>query len=98
MRNWLVMAPAALVLAACGGDEAGAGGDSRNELAAQACKAATESRLDGKLYEMDVQALASSPSRDELLAKLLGVMQAPVSGFACTLAALAKKREEEAAA
>jgi large subunit ribosomal protein L10 len=45
-----------------------------------------------------VQALASIPSRDELLARLLGVMQAPVSGFACTLAALAKKREEEAAA
>ncbi|MBR0568057.1 50S ribosomal protein L10 [Azoarcus sp. L1K30] len=45
-----------------------------------------------------VQALASIPSREELLAKLLGVMQAPVTGFACTLAALAKKREEEAAA
>ena len=60
MRNWLVMAPAALVLAACGGEEAGAGGGSRNELAAQACKAATESRLDGKLYEMDMQALAAS--------------------------------------
>jgi len=45
-----------------------------------------------------VQALASIPSREELLARLLGVMQAPVSGFACTLAALAKKREEEAAA
>lgn len=60
MRNWLVMAPAALVLAACGGDEAGAGGGSRNDLAAQACKAATESRLDGKLYEMDIKALAAS--------------------------------------
>jgi large subunit ribosomal protein L10 len=45
-----------------------------------------------------VQALASIPSREELLAKLLGVMQAPVSGFAGLLAALAKKREEEAAA
>jgi len=45
-----------------------------------------------------VKALASIPSRDELLAKLLGVMQAPVTGFACTLAALAKQREEEAAA
>ena len=28
-----------------------------------------------------VQALASIPSREELLAKLLGVMKAPVSGF-----------------
>lgn len=45
-----------------------------------------------------VQALASIPSREELLAKLLGVMQAPVTGFVCTLAALAKKREEEGAA
>lgn len=45
-----------------------------------------------------VQALASIPSRDELLSKLLGVMLAPVSGLACTLAALAKKREEEGAA
>ena len=36
--------------------------------------------------------------REELLAKLLGVMQAPVSGMAGVLAALAKKREEEGAA
>jgi large subunit ribosomal protein L10 len=43
-----------------------------------------------------VQALASIPSREELLGKLLGVMQAPVSGFAAVMAALAKKREEEA--
>lgn len=59
MRNWLVIAPAALILAACGGDEAGAGG-SRGELAAEACRAATESRLDGKLYNMDLAALAAS--------------------------------------
>ncbi|THF61347.1 50S ribosomal protein L10 [Pseudothauera rhizosphaerae] len=45
-----------------------------------------------------VQELASIPSREELLAKLLGVMQAPLSGFAGVLAALAKKREEEGAA
>jgi large subunit ribosomal protein L10 len=45
-----------------------------------------------------VQALASIPGREELLARLLGVMQAPVSGFACAMAALAKKREEEGAA
>ncbi len=44
-----------------------------------------------------VQALASIPGREELLARLLGVMQAPVSGFACALAALAKQREEAAA-
>jgi large subunit ribosomal protein L10 len=50
------------------------------------------------LDKAGVQALASIPSRDELLAKLLGVMQAPVSGFAGALAALAKKRESEGAA
>ena len=41
--------------------------------------------------------LASIPSRDELLAKLLGIMQAPVSGFARCLAALAEKKQAEAA-
>jgi len=44
-----------------------------------------------------VKDLASIPSRDELLAKLLGVMQAPVAGFAGCLAALAQQREEAAA-
>jgi large subunit ribosomal protein L10 len=52
----------------------------------------------GKMLDQAaVKALASIPSREELLAKLLGVMQAPVSTFACALAALAKKREAEAA-
>ena len=45
-----------------------------------------------------VQALESIPSREELLSKLLGVMLAPVSGFAVALGQLAKKREEETAA
>ena len=45
------------------------------------------------LDKVGVQALASIPSRDELLAKLLGIMQAPVTGLACALAALAKQRE-----
>lgn len=49
------------------------------------------------LDKAGVQALASIPSREELLAKLLGVMKAPVSGFACAMAALAKQREEAAA-
>lgn len=49
------------------------------------------------LDKAGVQALASIPSREELLARLLGVMQAPVSGFAGALAALAKQREEAAA-
>lgn len=45
------------------------------------------------LDKAGVQALASIPSRDELLAKLLGVMKAPVAGFAVALGALAKQRE-----
>jgi large subunit ribosomal protein L10 len=45
-----------------------------------------------------VQELASIPGREELLARLLGVMQAPVSGFAGALAALAKQRETQGAA
>lgn len=52
----------------------------------------------GKVLDKDgVKALASIPSREELLARLLGVMQAPVSGFAGVVAALAKQREGEAA-
>ena len=52
----------------------------------------------GNLLDVEgVKALASIPSREELLAKLLGVMQAPVSWFAGALAALAKKKESEAA-
>ena len=49
------------------------------------------------LDKAGVQALASIPSREELLATLLGIMQAPVSGFARALAALAKQREEATA-
>ncbi len=53
----------------------------------------------GKVMDKaSVQALASIPSRDELLAKLLGVMKAPVSGFALAMGALAKKHEAEGAA
>lgn len=61
MRNWLVAVPATLALVACGGgaDNSGRGAD-RGALAAQVCKAETESRLDGKLYELDVEALAAS--------------------------------------
>jgi large subunit ribosomal protein L10 len=45
-----------------------------------------------------VAALASIPSREILIAQLLGVMLAPVSGFARGLAALAAKKEAESAA
>jgi large subunit ribosomal protein L10 len=43
------------------------------------------------LDKAGVAALASIPSREVLLAQLLGVMQAPVSAFARALAALAEK-------
>ncbi len=49
------------------------------------------------LDKAGVQALASIPSREELLAKLLGVMKAPVSGFAVALGQLAQQREGAAA-
>jgi len=45
-----------------------------------------------------VTALASIPSREVLIAQLLGVMLAPVSGFARGLAALAAKKGEGAEA
>lgn len=50
------------------------------------------------LDKAGVQALASIPSREELLSKLLYVFQAPVAGFARAVDALAKQREEAAAA
>jgi len=50
------------------------------------------------LDKAGIQALASIPGREELLARLLGVMQAPVSGFAVALAALSRQREEAGAA
>ena len=53
---------------------------------------------DGKvLGTAEVAELASIPSREELLSKLLYVMQAPVAGFARALDALAKQREGAAA-
>lgn len=49
------------------------------------------------LDKAGVQALASVPSREELLSKLLYVMKAPVTGFAVCLGALAKQCEEATA-
>ena len=52
---------------------------------------------DGKLLNAaEVAQLASIPSREELLSKLLYVMKAPVSGFVRGLAALAEKQTEAA--
>jgi large subunit ribosomal protein L10 len=50
------------------------------------------------LDKAGVQALASIPSREVLLGQLLGVMQAPISGLARVLAAVAAKRGEAATA
>ena len=45
--------------------------------------------LTGKpITVLDIQALADLPSRDVLLAKLLGTIKAPVSNFVCVLAAV----------
>lgn len=53
---------------------------------------------DGKvLNAAEVAQLASIPSREELLSKLLYVMKAPLSSFARGLAALAEKKQTEAA-
>ena len=53
---------------------------------------------DGQVLDAaGVAQLASIPSREELLSKLLYVMQAPVAGFARGLAALAEKKQTEAA-
>ena len=52
---------------------------------------------DGNLLDAaQVSELASIPGREELLSKLLYVMQAPVSGFVRGLAALATQKESEA--
>jgi len=43
--------------------------------------------LDGKMMDVSgVKALASLPSREVLIAKMLGSMQSPISGFVRTLA------------
>lgn len=54
--------------------------------------------VEGKLYdEKEVQALAEIPSREELLGRLLGSIQSPVTNFARVLKQIAEKGEEEAA-
>lgn len=65
--------------------------------------------LDGKVIALDeVKALAELPSREELLAKLVGSMQAPISGlvnvlqgtirnFVYTLEDVRQKKEQESA-
>ncbi|MDN0075855.1 50S ribosomal protein L10 [Crenobacter sp. SG2303] len=53
---------------------------------------------DGKVLNVaQVAELASIPGREELLSKLLYVMQAPVAGLARALAAVAEQKQAEAA-
>ena len=53
----------------------------------------------GKILTADgVKALASIPTKEVLLAQLLGLMQSPVSRMARVLAAIAEKRTESATA
>ncbi|MEJ7136816.1 50S ribosomal protein L10 [Amphibiibacter pelophylacis] len=52
----------------------------------------------GKALDADgVKALAAIPSKEVLLAQLLGLMQSPVSRMARVLAAVAEQREQAAA-
>lgn len=53
--------------------------------------------VEGNLYNTDeVKALASIPSREELLSKLLGSMQSPISNLARVLNQIAESKGAEA--
>ena len=53
--------------------------------------------LEGKILDNNgVKAIANIPSREVLIAKLLGSLKAPVSNFVYMLDALRKKKEEAA--
>lgn len=53
--------------------------------------------VEGEFYdEAKIKELANIPSREELIAKLLGSLKAPVSNFVYLVDAIAKKQEEEA--
>jgi len=54
--------------------------------------------IDGIYYDpAGITAIAQIPSRDELLAKLLGSFNAPISSFARVVQAIADKSGEAAA-
>ena len=53
--------------------------------------------VEGNYYDVDgIKSLASIPSREELLSKLLGSMQSPISNFARVVDQIAKAKEAEA--
>lgn len=52
--------------------------------------------VEGAFYDAEkLTELSKIPSREQLIAKLLGSLKAPVSNFAYLLDAVAKKKEEE---
>jgi len=54
--------------------------------------------IDGELYDVDkIKKIASIPSKDILIAKLLGSFKAPVSNFAYLINAIKDKKESEEA-
>lgn len=53
--------------------------------------------VEGTYYDIDgIKAVAEIPSRDELLSKLLGSMQSPITNFARVIKQIAEKNEEVA--
>ncbi|MDR1774011.1 MAG: 50S ribosomal protein L10 [Clostridioides sp.] len=51
--------------------------------------------VEGEFYDASkIEALASIPSREQLIAKLLGSLKAPVSNFVYLIDALAKKEDD----
>ena len=51
--------------------------------------------IEGTLYDADgIKAIASLPSRDELIAKFMGSIQSPVSKLVRTLQAVADAKQE----
>ena len=53
--------------------------------------------VDGTYYDVEgIKVIASIPSRDELLSKLLGSLQAPISNLARVLKQIAEQKEEAA--
>ena len=53
--------------------------------------------VEGTFYDVDgVKSLANIPSREELISKLLGSIQSPISNFARVIKQIAEKKESEA--
>ena len=53
--------------------------------------------VDGEYYDQaGIQALSAIPSREELLSKLLGSMQSPITNFARVIKQIAESKEAEA--